>query len=61
MLTTDALSGLRELLTSHPYLATSAVGNLVPALARMVGDEETSVRKALQAFFSWYLPMLPKV
>jgi len=56
----DALAGLRELLTAFPeQLLYSSISTLVPSLARLIGDEEASVRKALLAFLSWYLPTLP--
>ena len=57
----DAIAGLRELLSNHPQVAYSSVSSLVPLLARIIGDDDASVRKALLAFLQWYLPGLPSV
>ncbi|KAK9897214.1 hypothetical protein P389DRAFT_194842 [Cystobasidium minutum MCA 4210] len=57
----DALAGLRELFSAHRDLWESSAGSCIPILARMIGDEEQSVRKALLAFLAWYLPGLPSI
>ena len=58
---TDALVGLRELLTSYPGLAYSSISTLLPLLARSIGDESPSFRTALLAFLDVYLRALPAV
>ncbi|KAH9825234.1 hypothetical protein DFH28DRAFT_20228 [Melampsora americana] len=55
----DALIGLRELLGAHHELWRSNLGSIIHAAARLIPDENSSVRKALIAFFAWFLPQVP--
>ncbi|KAF7320428.1 Ipi1-N domain-containing protein [Mycena kentingensis (nom. inval.)] len=55
----DAISGLRELLDSHPQLLDASLPTLITAAARAIGDEDASVRKALLDFFIWLFPRIP--
>lgn len=57
----DALLGLRELLDNHADIFDDSVPAVVPALARLIGDEEASVRKTLLSVLSWYLPITSPV
>ncbi|KAF9044791.1 hypothetical protein BDZ89DRAFT_1058887 [Hymenopellis radicata] len=56
----DAILGFRELLESHPELLQPSLTTLFMACARLIGDEDSSVRKTLLSFFSWLLPRIPK-
>ncbi|EGG05882.1 uncharacterized protein MELLADRAFT_107239 [Melampsora larici-populina 98AG31] len=55
----DALIGLRELLGAHHELWRSNLGPIIHGAARLIPDENASVRKALIAFFAWFLPQIP--
>ncbi|KAN0123950.1 hypothetical protein V8E52_002440 [Russula decolorans] len=52
----DALLGLRELLEAHSDLVKSSLASLFGACARLIGDEDAAVRRALLSFFAWLLP-----
>lgn len=52
----DALSGLRELLTGHPSLLLPALPRLLASTARLISDDDQSVRKALLSLLSYILP-----
>ncbi|KIM34209.1 hypothetical protein M408DRAFT_60449 [Serendipita vermifera MAFF 305830] len=56
----DALSGLRELFSSHTELALTSASIVIPACCKMIADEDASVRKALADFLDWYLHALPR-
>ncbi|KAJ6604747.1 hypothetical protein DFH09DRAFT_1123715 [Mycena vulgaris] len=55
----DAIAGLRELLDAHPEILESSLTTLINAAVRVVGDEDTTVRKALLEFFVWIFPRIP--
>lgn len=55
----DALIGLRELLGAHHELWRCNLGPIIHGAARLIPDENASVRKALIAFFAWFLPQVP--
>ncbi|KAF8576820.1 hypothetical protein K439DRAFT_1397060 [Ramaria rubella] len=55
----DALCGLRELLDNHPELMETSLTPVIQACARVVGDEDAEVRKALLFFFAWILRLAP--
>ncbi|KAJ7487700.1 hypothetical protein B0H11DRAFT_2157103 [Mycena galericulata] len=55
----DAIAGLRELLDAHPEILNTSLTSLINASIRVVGDEDTSVRKALLEFFVWLFPRIP--
>ncbi|PWN52619.1 hypothetical protein IE53DRAFT_340251 [Violaceomyces palustris] len=55
----DAVLGLRELFFLHPFLIPTTVGQAIPDVARLIGDDDAGVRKALIAFLAWYLPQVP--
>ncbi|THH10532.1 hypothetical protein EW145_g1260 [Phellinidium pouzarii] len=57
----DALQGLRELLEEHYDLIEPNLLKLVNASARLISDEDASVRKEFHSFFSWLLPRVPRV
>ncbi|EJD51895.1 hypothetical protein AURDEDRAFT_181478 [Auricularia subglabra TFB-10046 SS5] len=50
----DAISGLKELLKAHPQLLESSLTQTLRSCAPLVTDEDTTVRKALLSFFSWF-------
>ncbi|KZV72568.1 hypothetical protein PENSPDRAFT_649670 [Peniophora sp. CONT] len=52
----DALSGLRELLTAHPSLLLPALPRLLTSTARLISDDDQSVRKGLLSLLSYVLP-----
>ncbi|TFK57197.1 hypothetical protein OE88DRAFT_1619628 [Heliocybe sulcata] len=52
----DAIFGVRELLEGYPQLAEMRLNALITSCARLIGDEDASVRKTLLAFFEWFLP-----
>ncbi|KAI0256601.1 hypothetical protein BJV78DRAFT_292526 [Lactifluus subvellereus] len=52
----DALLGLRELFEAHSELIKSSLALLIGACARLIADEDASVRRALLSFFTWLLP-----
>ncbi|KAF8898661.1 hypothetical protein BD779DRAFT_1666462 [Infundibulicybe gibba] len=54
----DALTGLRELLESNWGILDARLTPLLNACARLIGDEDASVRKVLISFFSWLLPRI---
>ncbi|PWZ02458.1 hypothetical protein BCV70DRAFT_196701 [Testicularia cyperi] len=55
----EAVVGVREILTLHPVLITSAVGQILPDLSRCIGDDEGAVRKQLYSLLAWLLPLVP--
>ncbi|KAF7339386.1 Testis-expressed sequence 10 protein [Mycena sanguinolenta] len=55
----DAIIGFRELLDAHPAVLESSLTTLINATARLVGDEDATVRKALLEFFVWLFPRIP--
>nr|GAT43229.1 predicted protein [Mycena chlorophos] len=52
----DALFGLREILDAHPHLLDMSLPTIIASTARIIGDEDASVRKSLLDFFSWLFP-----
>ncbi|KAG6911904.1 hypothetical protein DXG01_000151 [Tephrocybe rancida] len=56
----DAIAGFRELLEANWSLLESSLTTLINACVRLIGDEDTSVRKALVGFFAWLLPRIPQ-
>ncbi|XP_006454401.1 hypothetical protein AGABI2DRAFT_214405 [Agaricus bisporus var. bisporus H97] len=56
----DALAGLNELLEAHWSLINKNLSLLINQLARLINDEDASVRKQLLAFFTWLLPRIPQ-
>ncbi|KAF9165515.1 hypothetical protein DFQ26_009832 [Actinomortierella ambigua] len=54
----DALMGLKDLFHRHPHLLPLHLGTLVNAIVRLLIDDSSVVRKALQAFLSEFTPML---
>ncbi|ORY31386.1 hypothetical protein BCR39DRAFT_526388 [Naematelia encephala] len=52
----EALSGLKEILSSRP---SRDVGKVLRALGGVLSDDDVSVRKALLSFLEWYLSALP--
>ncbi|KAF5313058.1 hypothetical protein D9619_003241 [Psilocybe cf. subviscida] len=55
----DAILGLRELFDANWELLESCLTALVNSIVRLIGDEDTGVRKQLLAFWSWMLPKIP--
>ncbi|TCD61311.1 hypothetical protein EIP91_008639 [Steccherinum ochraceum] len=53
----DAIAGLRELFSDHPSLALLNLTTVVNRCVRIIADEDASVRKALLAFFDWFIPL----
>ncbi|PBL01077.1 hypothetical protein ARMGADRAFT_1058936 [Armillaria gallica] len=56
----DALAGFRELFETHPYIINESLTTLFNSCVRLIGDEDTGVRKALLSFFTWLFPRIPK-
>ncbi|KAJ3844883.1 hypothetical protein F5878DRAFT_21636 [Lentinula raphanica] len=56
----DTIFGFRELFDAHWELVGSSLPVLLNATARVIGDEDASVRKALLSFYSWLIPRIPK-
>ncbi|KAF8140186.1 hypothetical protein EV363DRAFT_1393099 [Boletus edulis] len=56
----DAIFSARELFQDHPGLLERSIAPLLSACARLVGDEDASVRKTLLSFLDWILPRLEK-
>ncbi|KAH9944068.1 uncharacterized protein BXZ73DRAFT_39165 [Epithele typhae] len=56
----DAVLGLRELLEGHPELIATHLTILINSCVKLVGDEDSSVRKTLLSFFSWLFSQLPQ-
>ncbi|KAG0255882.1 hypothetical protein BG011_004875 [Mortierella polycephala] len=54
----DALLGLRDLFHRHPHLLPLHLGVLVNAVVRLLIDDSSVVRKALQTFLAEFIPML---
>lgn len=52
----DALAGLKELLAAHDELVAPNLGTILRPCARLISDDDGSVRRALVAFLSWLLP-----
>ncbi|KAG8694786.1 hypothetical protein FRC09_009599, partial [Ceratobasidium sp. 395] len=57
----DALQGLRELLSDHPWMIVPNLGSLLDAVAKLIADDDHSVRKALVSFLEWVLNQIPLV
>ncbi|KAN0063503.1 rRNA processing protein [Thecaphora frezii] len=55
----EAINGIREILTLHPVLISTAVGQLIPDICRVIGDDDPAVRKNLVSLLAWYLPQIP--
>ncbi|KAL7285185.1 hypothetical protein ACG7TL_000278 [Trametes sanguinea] len=56
----DAILGLRELLEAHPELIGTHLTTLVNNCIRVIGDEDSNVRKALLSFFTWLFRQIPR-
>ncbi|KAF9083115.1 hypothetical protein BGX23_011775 [Mortierella sp. AD031] len=54
----DALLGLRDLFHRHPHLLPLHLGVLVNTVVRLLIDDSSVVRKALQNFLGEFIPML---
>ncbi|KAF9974779.1 hypothetical protein BGZ73_001773 [Actinomortierella ambigua] len=54
----DAIMGLKDLFHRHPHLLPLHLGTLVNAIVRLLIDDSSVVRKALQSFLSEFTPML---
>ncbi|KAF9191009.1 hypothetical protein BGZ51_003421 [Haplosporangium sp. Z 767] len=54
----DALLGLRDLFHRHPHLLPLHLGVLVNSVVRLLIDDSSVVRKALQTFLAEFIPML---
>ncbi|KAG0343708.1 hypothetical protein BG004_005056, partial [Podila humilis] len=54
----DALLGLRDLFHRHPHLLPLHLGVLINAVVRLLIDDSSVVRKALETFLSEFVPML---
>ncbi|KAF8943360.1 hypothetical protein BGZ47_005505 [Haplosporangium gracile] len=54
----DALLGLRDLFHRHPHLLPLHLGVLVNSVVRLLIDDSSVVRKALQNFLGEFIPML---
>ncbi|KAL9933966.1 hypothetical protein V8E36_007048 [Tilletia maclaganii] len=56
----DALFGLRELLSAHPFLLhkPGILPSVLSASLRLIPDEDPSVRRAVHTFLSFLLPAL---
>ncbi|KAF9583273.1 hypothetical protein BGW38_009857 [Lunasporangiospora selenospora] len=54
----DALLGLRDLFHRHPHLLPLHLGTLMNAVVRLLIDDSSSVRKALQNFLGEFIPLL---
>ncbi|KAF5313979.1 hypothetical protein D9611_006871 [Ephemerocybe angulata] len=55
----DAILGMRELLEAHWDMLESNLTVLINAVVRLIGDEDSSVRKTLLGFLSWLIPRIP--
>ncbi|KAG8694306.1 hypothetical protein FRC09_009938, partial [Ceratobasidium sp. 395] len=55
----DALQGFRELLSDHPRMIVPNLGSLLDAVAKLIADDDHSVRKALVSFLEWVLNQIP--
>ncbi|GJE87598.1 Ipi1-N domain-containing protein [Phanerochaete sordida] len=55
----DAIIGLRELFENHPDVIVSSLSTTLSSCARIIGDEDASVRKMLLSFLGWLLPRVP--
>ncbi|KAI6136704.1 hypothetical protein F5141DRAFT_1229076 [Pisolithus sp. B1] len=51
----DAIFSAKELFNDHPDIITSSMAALFSACARLIGDTDAGVRKALLSFFEWLL------
>ncbi|QRV83339.1 Testis-expressed sequence 10 protein [Ceratobasidium sp. AG-Ba] len=51
----DALQGLRELLSDNPTMVMPNLGSLLGAIAKLIADDDHSVRAALIKFLEWIL------
>ncbi|KAF9206182.1 hypothetical protein BGZ49_002887 [Haplosporangium sp. Z 27] len=54
----DALLGLRDLFHRHPHLLPLHLGVLVNTIVRLLIDDSSIVRKALQSFLGEFIPTL---
>ncbi|KAK3828198.1 MAG: hypothetical protein J3Q66DRAFT_322062 [Benniella sp.] len=54
----EALLGLRDLFHRHPHLLPLHLGTLVNAVVRLLIDDSSIVRKALQSFLGEFIPTL---
>ncbi|KAG2023409.1 hypothetical protein CC2G_001066 [Coprinopsis cinerea AmutBmut pab1-1] len=55
----DAILGLRELFEVHWDVLESNMSAFVGAIVRLIGDEDSDVRKTLLQFFNWLIPRIP--
>ncbi|TFK77025.1 hypothetical protein BDN72DRAFT_753619 [Pluteus cervinus] len=56
----EAFIGLRELFEEHWDTLSLKLPPLVNACARIIGDEDAGVRRALADFFKWLFPRIPQ-
>ncbi|KAF8560426.1 hypothetical protein OG21DRAFT_1492793 [Imleria badia] len=56
----DAIFSARELFQDHPGLLQRSIAPLLGACARLVGDEDVSVRRTFLSFFDWIFLRLEK-
>ncbi|KAF9998927.1 hypothetical protein BGZ65_005642, partial [Modicella reniformis] len=54
----DALLGLRDLFHRHPHLLPLHLGTLLNSVVRLLIDDSSIVRKALQSFLGEFIPVL---
>jgi pre-rRNA-processing protein IPI1 len=57
----DAILGLRELLGDNSDLISTSLSKFISTCARLISDEDASVRRNLFGFLSWLLPLVPEV
>lgn len=58
---TDALAGLKELLSLHGQLLSLHLGVILKPLAKLIADDDAGVRKSVLAFMDWLLPSVDYV
>lgn len=56
----DAIFSVKELFNDYPDLITSSMAPLFSVCARLIGDTDAGIRKALLSFFEWLLVRVPK-
>ncbi|KAH6917308.1 hypothetical protein BKA70DRAFT_1418067 [Coprinopsis sp. MPI-PUGE-AT-0042] len=55
----DAILGFKELFEAHWDLLDSNMPAFIGAIIRLIGDEDSDVRKTLLTFFQWCIPRIP--
>ncbi|EPQ29108.1 uncharacterized protein PFL1_03397 [Pseudozyma flocculosa PF-1] len=55
----EAVNGIREILSLHPILIRTAVGQLIPDICKVLSDDDPAVRRNLYSLLGWYLPQIP--